>query len=58
MPQEENALVEYLLQACKNVYPLPVKAVRAWMMFALKLKLATGLREASPGSQVHESQGA
>ena len=27
-PQEEKALVEYLLQACRNGYPLPVKAVR------------------------------
>jgi hypothetical protein len=31
-PQEEKALVAYLLQllqACRNGYPLPVKAVRA-----------------------------
>ncbi|KKA24370.1 hypothetical protein T310_1555 [Rasamsonia emersonii CBS 393.64] len=27
-PQEEKALVDYLLRACKNGYPLPIKYVR------------------------------
>jgi hypothetical protein len=48
-PQEEKALVEYLLQACRNGYPLPVKAVRT-----LAYVIARQRRQRSSPGQVDD----